>query len=78
MKYNEDLNLVCGVMGNPEPHISWKYIHENGTVTELGSGKTMQIPKFDESNEGRYVCKASSSVGDDIELGFNVTGLVNG
>lgn len=65
-------------MGNPEPQITWKHINENGTVTELEAGKTLQIPSFKESNEGRYICQAKSSVGNEIELGYNVTGLVNG
>lgn len=78
VKYGEGLNLVCGVIGNPEPQFSWKHVHENGTVTEFETGKKLQIFSFEESNEGRYVCNAKSSVGKDIELVFNVTGLVNG
>lgn len=72
------MSLVCAVIGNPEPQVSWKHINENGTTTELETGKILKIPSFKESNEGRYVCKANSSVGKDIELDFNVTGLVNG
>lgn len=70
--------MVCGVTGNPEPQVSWKHIHENGTVTELETGKTLKIPSFTGSNDGRYVCNAKNSIGEDIELVFNIKGLVNG
>ena len=65
-----NVTLVCTVIGNPNPRTSWKYSKENGKFKEIESisdkiGGNYTIYTASVENSGRYVCNSSNSLGWD-------------
>ena len=59
-------SLHCDVTGNPSPNVVW--INASGTVLQNSANVTSYtIYQVMRNDEGNYTCKASNTVGEDID-----------
>uniref|UniRef100_A0A667Z140 Vascular cell adhesion molecule 1b n=1 Tax=Myripristis murdjan TaxID=586833 RepID=A0A667Z140_9TELE len=58
------LALTCSAEGSPEPRLSWSFSGGDGSLRPLGVGPELRLPSVTLSHTGRYVCQASSMLGN--------------
>ena len=67
VKERSDLNLYCGASGKPVPGITWTRVVENGSESQvLHTGTSWKIASFNQTDAGKYRCRAYNGIGSPV------------